>query len=123
MSRRPNPARQALWRARVHRQVLSGLSVAQFCSREHCAVSAFYRWKHRLGLTDASGLCPTLPVKPPAFLPVTLRVIENNAGQLAPVEADLPNGVRLRIPTANVQLACRLVRAVARAKTDSGGSR
>jgi hypothetical protein len=37
------------------------------------------------------------------------------------IEADLPNGIRLRIPTANVQLACRLVRAVARTKTDSGG--
>jgi hypothetical protein len=40
-----------------------------------------------------------------------------------PIEADLPNGIRLRIPTANAHLACRLVRAVARAKTDSGGAR
>jgi hypothetical protein len=29
MSRRPNPARPALWRARVHRQLLGGLSIAQ----------------------------------------------------------------------------------------------
>jgi hypothetical protein len=123
MSRRSNPARQALWRGRVQRQLLSGLSVAQFCTREHCAVSAFYGWKQRLGLTDAPGPCPSLPVKPPAFLPVTVRVIESDTGQFAPVEADLPNGIRLRIPTANVQLACRLVRAVARAKTNSGGSR
>jgi len=35
----------------------------------------------------------------------------------------LPNGIRLRIPTANARLVCRLVRAVAGAKTDSGGAR
>jgi len=39
------------------------------------------------------------------------------------IEADFPNGVRLGIPTANARLACRLVRAVAGARTHSGGSR
>ena len=40
-----------------------------------------------------------------------------------PIEAELPNGIRLRIPTVNEHLACRLLRAVAAAKTNSGGTR
>ena len=121
MSRRPSPARHALWRARVSRQLLSGLSVEQFCAKEQCAQSAFYRWRRQL-LPDPGYECSTSPT-PSTFLPVTVRVTDSHAHQPAPIEADLPNGIRLRIPTANVQLACRLVRAVAIAKTDSGGSR
>jgi hypothetical protein len=52
-----------------------------------------------------------------AFLPVTVRVLDSSAGQQSPIEADLPNGIRLRIPTAIARLACRLVHDVARAKT------
>jgi hypothetical protein len=120
MSRRPSPGLHALWRARVSRQLLSGLSVEQFCAKEQCAKSAFYRWKREVVLTDPSCERSTLPT-PSTFLPVTVRINDSHAHQPAPIEADLPNGIRLRIPTANVQLACRLVRAVARTKTDSGG--
>ena len=122
MPRRPNPALHALWRDRVIRQLSSGLSVEQFCTREQFARSAFYRWKRLLGLTHAPTRRSTLPA-PSTFLPVTVRLVESDAHQPAPIEADLPNGIRLRIPTTNVQLACRVVCAVARAKADSGGSR
>jgi hypothetical protein len=122
MPRRPNPALHALWRDRVMRQSSSGLSVEQFCAQGQFARSAFYRWRHRLGLTNPAVRCASLPA-PPTFLPVTVRLVENDAHERAPIEADLPNGIRLRIPTANAALACRLVRAVAGAKTDSGGSR
>lgn len=60
---------------------------------------------------------------PATFLPVTLHLIESEAFHPAPIEANLPNGVRLRILTVNVQLAYRHVRAITRAKTDSGGSK
>jgi hypothetical protein len=125
MARRPNPALHALWRDRVSRQLISGLSVEQFCARERFARSAFYRWKRQFGAANPPDQCSTLPTpaSPSTFLPVTVHLVESDVHQPAPIEADLPNGVRLRIPTANVQLACRLVRAVARAKTDSGGSR
>jgi hypothetical protein len=52
MRRRSNPELHALWRDRVTRQLASGLSVAQFCAREECAKSAFYRWKCELSLTS-----------------------------------------------------------------------
>ncbi len=36
----------------------------------------------------------------PAFVPVSVRIVEHAPGELLPIEADLPNGVRLRILTA-----------------------
>ena len=42
MARTPNPRRHALWRDRVSRQSLSGLSVEQFCAKNDAPRSAFY---------------------------------------------------------------------------------
>ena len=122
MARTPDLKRHALWRECIRRQVDSGLTIAQFCAREGLCVAAFHSWKRRLRLIDLADHRPALPA-PSAFLPVTVRVVEHALGDPLPIEADLPNGIRLRIPTANARLACRLVRAVAGAKTDSGGSR
>jgi hypothetical protein len=122
MARRPNPALHALWRDRITRQLTSGLSVEEFCAQGHFARSAFYRWRHRLKFTSSADQS-FAPLAPSTFLPVTVRLVEKAAQEPASIEADLPNGIRLRIPTANVRLACRLVRVVAGAKTDSGGSR
>jgi hypothetical protein len=120
MAKRPNPALHALWRDRVARQLTSGLSVEEFCAQGQFARSAFYRWRHRLKFTSPADQS-SASLAPSTFLPVTVRITDSHAHQAAPIEADLPNGIRLRIPTANVQLACRLVRAVTRTKTDSGG--
>ncbi len=122
MARKTNPALQALWRERVSRQLASRLSVAQFSRKERCAVSAFYAWRHRFRLANATDQRSILPT-PSAFLPVTVRPLEHAPEERPPIEADLPNGIRLRIPTGNAWLACRLVRTIAGARTDSGGSR
>ncbi len=122
MPRTPDPQLHALWRDRVRRQAVSGLTIAQFCAQKRLSQSSFYAWKRRLGLIDLADNRPALPA-PSAFLPVTVRVVEHAAAEPPPIEADLPNGIRLRIPTSDARLACRLVRAVAGAKTDSGGSR
>ncbi len=122
MPRTPDLKRHALWRECICRQVDSGLTIAQFCARERLPVATFHSWRRRLRLIDLADRHPALPA-PPLFLPVTVRVPEPALGEPLPIVADLPNGIRLRIPTADVQLACRLVCAVAGAKTDSGGSR
>ena len=114
--------RQALWRDRLSRQLTSGLSVEQFCAQGRFARSAFYRWRHRLGLMGLADQCSTPPTSS-TFLPVTVRLVENDASHPASIEADLPNGIHLRIPTGDARLACRFIRAVARAKTSSGGAR
>jgi hypothetical protein len=98
------------------------LTIVQFCDQERVARSKFHFWKRRFRLIEAEHRSEQAPALP-AFVPVTVRVLEDSAGQPSPVEADLPNGIRLRIPTANVHLACRLVRAVAKARTHVGGSK
>jgi putative transposase len=122
MARRPDPKLHTLWRDRVRRQQASGLTIAQFCAQERIARSKFHAWKRRFRLMSSPAQCPALPA-PSVFLPVTVRLDDRTTDELLPIEADLPNGIRLRIPTGNARLACRLVRSIARARTDSGGSR
>jgi hypothetical protein len=115
-----DPKLQTLWRDRIRRQVDSRLSIVQFCAQEGFSAASFHSWKRRLiGLADRREALPA----PSAFVPVTVRVVERPSDEPLPIEADLPNGVRLRIPTANARLACHLVRAIAEARTNSGGSR
>jgi hypothetical protein len=122
VARTPDVKLHALWRDRVRRQADSGLTVTQFCTQQRLPVKAFHAWKRRLRLADSAGNRPALPARP-AFVPVTVRVLDRASEELPPIEADLPNGIRLRIPTANAGLACRLVCAVAGARTGAGGSR
>ena len=122
MARRPNLDLHALWRERIHRQVHSGLTIAQFCASERLPVATFQSWKRRLRLIDLADRHPTAAAAAD-FLPVTVRIPECSPGEPLAIEADFPNGVRLRIPTTNARLACRLVRVVAQARTSSGGSR
>ena len=131
MARPMKPRLVALWRDRIARQAKSGLTIVQFCVQEGCARSAFQRWKRYFQTIDDSDPPPTVPAPkpraaPPApsnFLPVAVRIVDNKSPEPRPVEVDLPNGIQLRIPTADHQLACRLVRVVAAAKTYAGGSR
>jgi hypothetical protein len=122
MARRPDPKLHTLWRDRVRRQQASGLTIERFCAQECIARSKFHTWKRRFRLMDSRDQCPALPA-PSAFLPVTVRLDERTRDEPLSIEADLPNGIRLRIPTGNARLACRLVCSIAGAKTDSGGLR
>ena len=122
MPRTPDLKRHAIWRECIRRQLDSGLTIAQFCVREHLSVATFQSWKHRLRLIDLAERHPAVAA-PPAFLPVTVHVPEYVFNEPLTIEADFPNGVRLRIPTANARLACRLVRVVAGARTNSGDSK
>jgi transposase-like protein len=122
MARTPDLELRAVWRDRLRRQVDSGLTIAQFCAREGVSTATFHSWKRRLRLVELADTLPAPPA-PPAFLPVTVRLAELAAADASPIVADLPNGIRLRIPTADARLACRLVRAFARAGTNSGGPR
>ena len=121
MARTPDPKRHALWHDRIRRQATSGFTVAQFCAEERISRSKFYAWRYRLRLRDGANHQSTLP-RPQTFLPVKVRVLKRGADEPLPIEADLPNGIRLRVPTADLQLACQLISALTRAKTESGGS-
>lgn len=122
MARTPDPKVHETWRDRIGRQQASGLTIAQFCAQEGIARSKFHAWKRQFHLMESPDQCPALPT-PSTFLPVTVRLLQRPTDQPMPIEAELPNGIRLRIPTVNEHLACRLLRAVAAAKTHFGGSR
>jgi putative transposase len=122
MARSPDPKLHAVWGERIRRQEASGLTIEQFCSQEGIARSKFHAWKRRFRLADVAEQRPALP-SPSSFLPVTVRLLQHGPTEPPPIEADLPNGIRLRIPTANERLVCRLIRAVAGAKTHFRGSR
>jgi hypothetical protein len=124
MARIPDPKLHTLWRERIRRQAESGLTVAQFCAQQRLPVASFHTWKRRFRLIDLVDQHRALPAPATcAFVPVTVRVVEHIPDEPLPIEADLPNGIRLRIPTVNPRMVCRLIRAVAGAKTNSGGSR
>jgi hypothetical protein len=117
-----DPKVHALWRERVRLQGQSGLTIAEFCTRDRLSAKLFYAWRRRLQRIELGDHRSALPT-PAAFLPVTVRLAERATHEPLPIEADLPIGIRLRIPTGNANLACRLLRAVAGAQTDSGGSK
>jgi hypothetical protein len=122
MPRHPNPQLHAVWRERIRQQEASGLTIEQFCSQQGIARSKFHAWKRRFRLANAAEPRPALP-SPSSFLPVTVRLLPHGSAEPPPIEADLPNGVRLRIPTTDPRLACRIIRSVAAANTNSGGTR
>ena len=122
MARTPDPKLHAIWR--------DAHSPAGSQRFDHRAVLLAGRHRQvevpRLETTlpacDAADQCPALP-SPSSFLPVTVRLLQHGPTEPPPIEADLPNGVRLRIPTADPHLACRIIRTVAAASTNSGGTR
>ena len=122
MARTPDPKLHAIWRQRIRRQEAGGLTIEQFCSQEGIARSKFHSWKRRFRLADIAEQCPALPSRS-SFLPVTVRLLQQGSTEPSPIEADLPNGVRLRIPTADPRLVCRIIRTVAAVSTNSGGTR
>ena len=100
MARTPDPKVHATWRDRIRRQEASGLTIDQFCytgRRRQVEVPCLEATTSVL-LTLA-GPGSTLPARS-TFLPVTVRLLEHELPtKPLPIEADLPNGIRLRIPT------------------------
>src|SRR5262245_24488371 len=87
-TRRPDPARERLWRKRLARWKASGLKVHEFCDREGVTPTAFAHWRKELAARGARragsakpGFVPVHP-KPPAD----------------PLEVALPGGRVVRVP-------------------------
>jgi transposase len=98
MARRESGVRERLWRDRVGRQAVSGLSIRQFCAQERIAPASFYAWRRRLKRgADAAGRPPVVgsggiePRKAGEFIPLRL------VGGATVWEVVHPRGYRVRV--------------------------
>jgi hypothetical protein len=87
-NRRPDPARERLWRKRLARWKASGLKVGAFCAREGVTPTAFAHWRKAIRTRDARRA----EAADPLFVPV------RGAPAPAPLEVGLPGGRVIRVP-------------------------
>jgi hypothetical protein len=97
MARPKNPVLEHVWRDRLDRQAVSGLSISAFCEREGLSYASFHSWKRRLAERSLSA-----PPAPSVFVPV--RVTSQATPKSPPpsprVEIELPHQVRLHFASA-----------------------
>jgi hypothetical protein len=87
-NRRPDPARERLWRKRLARWQASGLKVSEFCEREGVAPTAFAHWRKEIAARDARRA----EAAEPTFVPVRLSPAPE------PLEVALPGCRVVRVP-------------------------
>ena len=91
------------WQQRLQSQKDSGLSVIDFCLQEGLHKGTFYKWVKRLHQGIPQEMLAEQADRDQAeagdspFLPVTLRA--------SPIEVELPNGARFRLPVGVGQAA------------------
>jgi transposase len=88
-NRRPDPARERLWRKRLARWKVSGLKVGEFCEREGVTPTAFAHWRKEIAARDARRATATEPL----FVPVHVTPTSDAALDVA-----LPGGRVVRVP-------------------------
>jgi len=83
------------WRRRLARYGQWDGSIAEFCEREGVSVAGFYQWRRKLGHGRAAHVS-----SPPesAHADVTPRFLPVRIERAEPIEIELPNGVRVRVP-------------------------
>jgi hypothetical protein len=86
--------------------------VAAFCAAERVSVPAFYEWKRKLASPSAEvrkrrvdGFLSGSSAQ--AFLPVRIE-------GTAPVEIELPNGARVRVPSQDLEALGAAIAAAGR---------
>ena len=114
MPRGVREQKRSQWRKRFQRFGLSKLTVAEFCRRERVSVPSFYAWRRKL--TDAS---PNGHVQrstePASFIPVRVAPATG-------LQVEFPNGVRLTLPSSDLELVRMFIDTVAQAQTQQGGA-
>lgn len=89
-TRRPDPAREHLWRKRLTRWKTSGLKVREFCEREGITQSAFAHWRKTLRARDARAATADAPTFVPVHITTTVAVTL--------LDVALPGGRVVRVP-------------------------
>ena len=87
-TRRPDPARERVWRKRLLRWKASGLKVREFCAREGVTPTAFAHWRKEIAARDARRAETTAP----PFVPICVPPAP------VPLEVSLVGGRVIRVP-------------------------
>ena len=120
MARSSDSGKAVAWRRRVRRFERSGLTVARFCLQEGISKASFYRWRNKLAGRPTQGGDQT-----PAFQAVRVATcIPTETGTDAPVSIQLPGGVRVEVPTENLDAIRAVLGELLRANAtrEHGGS-
>jgi hypothetical protein len=101
----------AAWRARLARYERWAGTVAAFCGREGVSAAVFYQRRRKLDNGPRANRSPRCESAnaglTPRFLPVRIEPSE-------PVEIELPNGVRVRVPLGAGRTLEAVIAAAAR---------
>ena len=87
-----DPSKEQRWRQLIDQWRRSGLSVRDFCQRQHLAVPSVYAWRRTLRQRDARDDQATPPL---TFLPVHVRY---DSDPPPPLELVLAGGQCVHIP-------------------------
>src|SRR5262245_34459751 len=87
-NRRPDPARERMWRKRLARWKASGLKVGAFCDREGVTPTAFAHWRKEIAARDERRA----EAAKPRFVPVHVTPVPY------PLEVTLSGGRVVRVP-------------------------
>jgi hypothetical protein len=85
-NRRPDPARERLWRRRLVSWKASGLKVREFCDREGVTPTAFAHWRKEIAARDSRAAAAFVPV----HISATVAAV--------PLEVTLAGGRVVRVP-------------------------
>jgi len=99
MSKRSSTAKREHWSQVINSQKNSGLSRRAFCKREGINYNRLLYWLKIIpGQTS-------LPDQSPTFIPVVTP-------RASPVEIHLPNGVQVRLASADISSLSQLLRSL-----------
>ena len=116
MGRRIDERLWGEWRARHARYRQWSGSISEFCEREGVTAATFYQWRRKLdeGRAEVSRQRRPMVETAPQFLAVRIE-------QAEPVELELPNGVKVRVPVGAGRTLEAVLAAAARCAAPPGG--
>ena len=120
MARTVDPRKHAVWRRRLARYQKGSQSAPDFCKAEGVTLSTFYWWKRTLSAAEDQEVGKAAESTPAD----NQDARRERQGLLSPVEAsdttsetmtiELPGGVRLELPTGNLDLVRTVVESIVR---------
>lgn len=109
MGRIPGSTTAAVWRERLARFRHSELTVVEFCRRERVSQPSFYQWRKRLEV-EGHGVDHDARARKSSGGALGPFVAVNIASSVM-AEVKFPNGVRIRVPAANIDGLMSVLRA------------